>query len=690
MARKRTIKLLVISQSDNEGERLVSLFRNAGRVARAQRVFSAEELVELTKSDEYDLMIANDHYPDLTPEQAIDQLKKQNIDIPVLVVRQQLTDSNIDLKYAAADIVSSGDDQRLVFAANRELEHLNERRELQELRDKLTEAEHRSELLMAQSLDAVAYVADGMLISVNPPFAQRFGYNDVDDLDCLPIIDVIDTQDHERFKGVLKSQLASGEGSSEITITGSKADGESFIANFEISCASVDGETCLQLTVHEQGKGGAATASNAAASGSKKTETQQQIANLLKQTTGGATSGALAFVSIDNYASLRDQYGLMTTARVAEDILGVLKSSMKATDYAGQYCDDGLILLLSDINTEGAETLATQLCKKAEQHITEIGEQSLQCTVSIGLLELNAHSDTNTESLIDSAYKGALQVRIDNNQGGIGNGFAWFVPVKQRRSVADAGTDNDLDHVLAEAIEDGRFALLYQPIVSLRGAKGDHYEVKIVMQNDDEELSAADYMAQLQFSGINTRLDRWIIIEATKRLSEQRDKDQDIRLFINLTSHTLQDDSLLPWLNVALRASNLPPSSIIFQFDEQALIDTLKPAVAFSKQLHDIGCGLSIEGFGGVSDPLKSFNQVKANFAKLNAKFTAVLQSNGDTEPLKELIANVREVDCRIIIPEVSNAAALAQLWQMGVDFIQGDYLAAASQNMDYEFADIA
>ena len=44
MAKKSTIKLLLINESENESERLISLFRDAGRVARATRAQSAEEL----------------------------------------------------------------------------------------------------------------------------------------------------------------------------------------------------------------------------------------------------------------------------------------------------------------------------------------------------------------------------------------------------------------------------------------------------------------------------------------------------------------------------------------------------------------------------------------------------------------------------------------------------------------------
>ena len=685
MAKKRTIKFLVISQSDNEGERLVSLFRNAGRVARAQRVLSAEELVGFCRDDEWDLLIANDHYADLSPEQAVEQLKKQHFDIPVIIVRQSLSDSQIDPKIDAADIVGSGDDQRLVFAAIRELDYLGHRRELAELREKLGEAEHRSELLMSQAQDAVAYVADGMLISVNAAFAERFGYSEPDDLDCLPIIDVIAGDDHERFKGVLKSQTAAGEGSSEITISGISASDDTFIANVEITCATVDGEACLQLTVRDQGQSGSA---GNGAGASLRMETLTQIGNLLKQTTGGATSGALAFVSIDNFNQLRDQHGLQLADQVLHSLEEFLKPQIKPTDFSACYCDDAIVLLMSSMSNADAEKLAEKLHQSVEKHITEIGEQSVQCTVSIGLLELNGQTAHEPEQLIDSAYRAVVDLRGEKG----GNGVNWYVPARQRRSLSEAGNDAELDHIIEEAIDDGRFILRFQPVVSLRGAEGDHYEVSVSLLSEDgeSEQTVDEFIHQLNFTGVNTRLDRWIILEATKKLAEQRDQGQDTRLFINLTGNALLDDSLIPWLNVALKAGGLPAASISFQFLEKDLTDSLKPALAFTEQLRGAGCSLSIADVGTASDPIKIVKQIRANFAKISSEHTDALISGGDTQPLKQLIADLREESCRCIIPDVGNAATLAQLWQMGVDFIQGDYLAPASPGMTYEFADIA
>ncbi|NLC08434.1 MAG: ferrous iron transporter C, partial [Gammaproteobacteria bacterium] len=72
---KKTIRLLLLEQSQNEAERIVSLFRNAGHATRVHRVCQVTELEQaLTQS--WDLFIAAPSCDELSPEDALMVLQK--------------------------------------------------------------------------------------------------------------------------------------------------------------------------------------------------------------------------------------------------------------------------------------------------------------------------------------------------------------------------------------------------------------------------------------------------------------------------------------------------------------------------------------------------------------------------------------------------------------------------------------
>lgn len=688
MARKSTIKLLLVNESDNEGERIVSLFRNAGRVARTHRVVSAEALLSLLQNDRWDLLISDDKHPELSAETCLKQLNKAKADIPVIVIRDNNNDIQAAIDAGAADVISPNDDHRLTFAAFRELENLECRRQLVLIKNQLNEAEQRCKLLLVESQDAIAYVSDGMLISANSHFAERFGYSE-DELDCLPIIDLIADSDHEKFKSLLKTQLTSDE-STHFGFTGCKDGGDEFGAEMQLSSSSVDGEQCVQITIRDSGSGSSDSNKN-----SYDTTTGlfnhehflHQLDTNIKQVNDGTTNCSLLFIGIDNFNDFRARLGISNTEDIVLNLAKFIQSQTTQEHCLAHYCDDGFSLLLPETDAQKATQYAEQLCRLVESHIIEVHQQSIQCTISIGIVDINAQSHDDPKQQIDHAFSGCKTVR----ENGTGNGVSLFVPEKQKRALGDANSDEELDAALSEAIDDGQFQLQFQPIVSLRGSAGDYYEVQVLMNNDDGSTSSIDeFSSRLKFNTVNTRLDRWVILEATKALATGRNNGQDIRLFMNLSRQALLDESLVPWLSVALKAGNIPAQALVLQFKEQDVANNLKPAISFSQALIETGCELSITDFGEVNDPFKNIKHIDARFTKLTSSFAEQIDSGDKSQALKTMVSSIKENDAKAIIPHIQHASALAVLWQIGADYIQGDYLAPPSSQMDYEFTDIA
>ena len=694
MTRKTTIKLLLINESDNEGEHIISLFRNAGRVARGHRANSAEDLYVMLEKDNWDLLIANDKHPEIAVEQCLEQLKKLHLEIPSIAIRND----NVSAAFqaGASDVIGIGDDERLIYASLRELEHLEQHRKLIRTEEKLQETEQRCEQLLSQSQDPIAYVTDGMIINSNQLFSTRFGFANPEELDCLPIIDLIDTSDQEVFKSLLKAQKSNGDKDTHFAFKGLKPDGESFSATMQLCNAVYDDEQCIQLSIRDQTAGDSLGVNispdvNPDTGLYSRNHFLEKLDLSNKQAATANNISTLLYIGIDKYNSIRSRIGIARFDNVFVDIAAFIQENSTEDNYLSHYCHDSFVMLVPETSVEKAETFAQSLCDSFQDHIIEIDEQSLQCTFSIGLVALDNQHQVTADRIIDNAFSACEQVREIANNEGIGNGVRIYIPVREKKSFSDTHGDAEIDSFLEEALEDNRFSLSFQPIVSLRGTIGDHYEVQALITDDsDREVSASEFFSTIKFSKTNTRLDRWIILEATKLLSGKLENDPDTRLFINLTSQALQDKSLISWLNVALKAGGIPPDAIIFQFEESNIVDYLKPAIVFAEIIKAMGCKLSITNFGESNDPLRTLRNVNADFAKLAGNFTKELEGENSMQTLKTMVADILEQNSQAIISDVENAAALAMLWQIGVDYIQGGYLAAPTKNMHYEFTDIA
>src|SRR3990167_6919531 len=201
---KKTIRLLILEDSQNEAERLVSLFRNSGRATRVHRLVSSDDLTQALQQS-WDLLIAAPGSEHLDPNDAITAIRRQAKDIPFI----QLVDGNDSdaiteaLALGARDALPQGEDERLIWGPNRELANLDERRARRVAEVALREAEKRCQLLLESSVDAITYVHDGMHIYANRAYLDMFSYEDGDELEGMPMIDLIASSDQASFKDFL-------------------------------------------------------------------------------------------------------------------------------------------------------------------------------------------------------------------------------------------------------------------------------------------------------------------------------------------------------------------------------------------------------------------------------------------------------------------------------------------------------
>ncbi|MET0379005.1 MAG: GGDEF domain-containing protein [Spongiibacteraceae bacterium] len=677
MARKNTIRLLLINASDNESERLISLFRAAGRVARAHRISSADDLqTQLQKSpnvlNDWDLLIADDHHAALPVEQTLEFMHHKRLPLPVIVVRSD-ADLPTLLSAGAHDVVAAGDDQRLMFAALRALESSELRRRLLAVNAQLHEAEQRNSLLLGDAAEAIAYVADGMIINANALFAERFGYAEAGDLDCVPVIDLIAPEDQDKFKAGLKA----GDGT-EFFCRGLTAAGETFSAQLTLGSAAVEGEPCLQITLQQ-------TAAVGADAPHVDGDPESGLYSLTWLRRQAISSGCIALIAIDDFETLRHQHGYCASRQLAAELghfLGTQHPFAPQT-LSARAGDTAYALLIPAVKAERVLELAQSFALKIAKQAFSCGDESRHATVSIGVTDIEA--DT-IDPALDRSWRAVEMLREKSGKPGIGNGAQLIAPDRPRAVTLGQ------DELLQEAIDDNRFLLLFQPVIGLRGAKGEHYEVLLRLQgNTPDEITLPDnFIESLGHSAANAKLDRWVLLEATKRLAVNRARGNDTRLLVNLSSNALLDETLASWLGVALKAAGIPADSLILQLRESDVANDAKAAKTLVDAIRQLGCKVSYSGFGRGLDPLKTIKTFGADVVQLDGSFTRDLQTGNGMQALRELVSQISAQDVRVVIPFVENASVLASLWQAGADFIQGHYLQAPTREMNYEFADIA
>lgn len=683
-----TIKLLILHESRDDAEQLMNLIRNSGRATRGQLIDSADTLLSALNGSQWDLMLLRPEAEGMAALECLQQVKKLDKDIPaiLLINGNEAEEITAGLMNGFEDVVPVDDDERLMLVIQRELRNLAERRGRRQAEFNLREAEKRCKVLLDSSRDAITYVTDGMHTYANQAYLELFGYDDAEDLEGMPIMDMVSPKDHENFKNFLRAYSAGESETNEFVCHGICTDGTEIQARMIFSNATYDGEPCTQILIRTnqadaelQERLNEISSQDLLTGLYNRTYFSQELDRTLQWATTNSKTAVIFYIQLDNFAAIQSDIGMAAADMVISDIAMLLKESLPANALLARFGDEIFTVIIKEQNLDEGATLAEKIRAAIEDHMSEVQERTVQVTASIGVTLISENSD-NGEEIITRVHQASEQVREGKP---LGNGVNVFDPASVKKSDSD-----NTAVVIQDAIDRGLFKLLFQPVIDLRGGGGELYEAFLRMVDDNgREVSPSEFLGIASQQELSEKIDRWVILQSIKLLSDHRASGHDTKLIINITGDSLRDQTLLPWLSVALKAARMPSDAIIFQFTENDATTYLKQAKEFTRGLRELHCKISLSRFGCSLNPFNNLKHLEVDYLKFDGSFTKDLGSKENQEALKELVASAHAQGKLTIAPFVESAAMLSTLWQIGVNYIQGYYLQAPSEKMNYDFS---
>ncbi|MDT3721952.1 EAL domain-containing protein [Pseudomonas oryzihabitans] len=679
------IRLLLLEASQNEAERLVSLFRNAGRATRAHRLADPAGFEELL-TQSWDLAILAAPSEELDPAAALALLRQR---APRLAVIQRVHPDDPDavvsaLRQGARDAIATDNDEHLLLASLRELGNLADRQERSRLEQALAEAEQRCQLLLANAVDAVAYVHEGLHIHVNSAYVELLGYPSADDLEITPLMDLIAPADQPALREAFR-QLRDSPSACELDCQCVRHDGSLIDVNLRLAPAIYLDEPCVQLHLREERAVPESLEEQLREVRSQDVLTglinRGRMLDLLEDALERARLGApasFAYLTIDRYPALLAELGIGAMDELLVALADRLREHFGTLATLARFADDAFAALLPQAADASLDTAFERLLGRQERLPLTIAGRALAISYSIGVVGLDTHVKSAGD-LVDRAHRSARQIA----QRG-GNACKRYDPAEELAAAANRG---NLVAMVKQALQQNSFRLLFQPVIGLRGGSHEYYEALLRLINPQgEEVSPTEFARTARDSGLSGQIDRWVINQAVRQLGEHRARGHGTRIFVHLSGATLDDLELLPWLAKTLQNQNLAAEAVIFQLTEDDLLANPTQGLAMVQRLRRQGHQVAVSGFAGSSQPLAALRLLVPDYAKLSSTLIRDLGQPEHQERLKAMVAELNAQSVLTIAPFVESASVLAQLWQVGVHFIQGYYLQEPSQAMDYEF----
>ena len=248
------IKLLLIEDSVEEAEQLISMLRNGGIAVRPARAANAAELETQVAKHTPDLILANLAARTLKLAEVAATANRTGKDIAIIAVATNVNEDTIvgAFQDGARALALRHRAEHVQAVVRREFESLNMRRSVRRLETSLRETERRCDALLDSSRDPIAYVHEGMHVRANKAYLEIFGFEDFEEIQGMSILDMIAPDDADDFKSLLR-RLSKGEKPPQkLNLKAQRGDGTTFDATMEFAEASYEGEPCQQIIFRQQ------------------------------------------------------------------------------------------------------------------------------------------------------------------------------------------------------------------------------------------------------------------------------------------------------------------------------------------------------------------------------------------------------------------------------------------------------
>ncbi len=682
------IKLLLIEDSVDEAEQIISMLRNGGIALRPTRAANEAELEDLLERQPPDMILANLGSRDLPLRQAAEAVNRCGKDISMIVYGSNLTDNQVveAFQHGARGLALQNRADHLQVIVRREFEALTMRRSVRRLENALRESERRCSDLLDSSRDPIAYVHEGMHVRANRAYLETFGYEDFEDIESMSILDMVAADVAEDFKALLK-KLSKGERPPQkLNLKAQRGDGSTFDAVMEFAEAMYEGEPCQQIVFRQQ-------AVDAVASEElEELRTKDLITDLFNRkyltteldrvvaaANAGTSDQALILLELDNYKTVLDGIGLGNTDLLLGDMANLMKRHLKETDIAGRLGEHTFGIIVCERNAEAVAQLTEALRKAFEERIFEVGKNSINLTISVAG-SLIVESASNGNAVLDRA---SLTLRTIQAEGG--NRARVFDPAAKDKE--DAEKNRHWLKLIKDALSNDGYILFYQPVISLQGAEGEFYEVLLRMKGPKGEILPAFFMPIAEQHGLLPQLDRWVIGTAIKAIAEREQGGRKTSFFIKLSPQSLEDPGLLPWIALQLKNARQRGDALIFEMPESKVVTNLKPARAFVRGLEQLHCGFALEQFGSGLNSFQLLKHIPAHYLKIDRSYMADLPKNKENqERIKSMCDQAHNAGKLTVAEFVEDAASMAILFSCGMNFVQGNFLQEPEQVMTYDF----
>jgi diguanylate cyclase (GGDEF)-like protein len=374
---------------------------------------------------------------------------------------------------------------------------------------------------------------------------------------------------------------------------------------------------------------------------------------------------SLAWIDLDDFKLVNDTAGHAAGDELLVKVAERLRGAVRLGDTIARLGGDEFAVLIEDGSDPAL--LADRICSVLRQPFLLDGvSHSVTASVGVAVLrpedpplgpaELVSHADV---AMYHAKNEGKNRISMH----------------RQGMTVPGAG-DAMLRDPLRCAIEDDEITVCYQPLLRAADAGLTGFEALARWSRDGTVIPPEDFVAVAERVGLGCALGDRILDHAIGQAALWLQQRGDIAFGVNLAPSQVLDPGLPERVREMLDRHALPPSRLILEITEAALLTDSSLAIDTANQLADMGVRLSLDDFGTGYSSLAHLRGLPLSSLKIDRSFVGAVETDDRARSFIAAVIRLgHDLGLEVVVEGIESHGQLMVIRELGATYVQGYFI---------------
>jgi diguanylate cyclase (GGDEF)-like protein len=375
---------------------------------------------------------------------------------------------------------------------------------------------------------------------------------------------------------------------------------------------------------------------------------------------------AIIIMDVDRFKEINDTLGHHFGDELLKEIGERLTDLLRDTETVARLGGDEFAVTFRVDEAARAPDMARRICDMLEAPFLLAGV-SIDVSASMGIAVCPVHAD-DAETLMKRADVAMYDAKESHNA------FEMYAPGRDEHSLRRLAMLSELRNAIAR----DELTLHYQPKIGVGDESSVHAEALVRWRHAVHGILRPDEFIPLaEQSGNIGMITNWVLRKAIADCGEWNAQGLDITVAVNLSALDLFDAKLPSFIDGLLREASLPPSKVVLEITESAVMKDPVHAAKILHELKELGLKLAIDDYGTGYSSLAHLKRLPVDELKIDKSFVTNLSvaSTQDVLIVRSTIDLGHNMGLKVIAEGVEDAEAWRILKDLGCDMAQGYYI---------------